>query len=161
MNIATRSVLFARNSDARLHRCLFLGYIDGMAKKKKKKKRSLSYTQIHLAYRDPADGGLGRLARLLESGEVTRAAIKRLAEHLKQHGGEPQLLAWCEQQQEGTSGRGRPPPAIGETRPYETTQHRARKPPVLRLPLHHILEGTKKASVAVSFFKDKIVVRPG
>ena len=129
-----------------------------MARAAKKKaapapRKRLSYKDIQISYL--ADG-IGAVEKLLNSGKVSRAAVRKALEALRQQGAAAATLDDFVKANLGEGRRGRTAPLVGTERTYRA-QKLETGSPFVRLPLDAL--GVKKGGVVtVRFERDRIIV---
>ncbi len=130
-----------------------------MAKATKKPKGSpragkrLSYKDLQIAY---LSDGVNAVEKLLKDGKVSRGAVRKALDALRQQGAAAATLDDFVKTHIGQGRRGRSAPLVGTDRTYRAQKLNTGSP-FLRLPLEAL--GVKKGGlVTVRFERDRIVV---
>ncbi len=130
-----------------------------MAKASKKTKgtpratKRLSYKDLQIVY---LSDGVGAVEKLLKDGKVSRAAVRKALEALREQGAAAATLDDFVKANIGQGRRGRTAPLVGTDRTYRA-QKLSTGSPFLRLPLEAL--GVKKGGlVTVKFDRDRLVI---
>jgi hypothetical protein len=115
--------------------------------------KRLSYKDAQIAY---LSDGIGALERLVRERKVSRAALRKAVDALREAGAASGPLDQFVSTHLGTGRRGRAAPQVGSERTYRA-QQLEQGSPFLRLPLD-ALNIRKGASVTVRFERDRIII---